>query len=67
MKERITGIEGMIEEMDTSVKEYTKSKKKICHKLSRKSDTVKKNLRIIGIEKEETQIKGTEKIFEKIS
>ncbi|KAL6042861.1 hypothetical protein STEG23_007546, partial [Scotinomys teguina] len=68
MEDRISNVEDTIEEIDSSVKENTKSKKVIKQNVQEIWDTMKRpNLRIIGIEEgEEYQLKGTENIFNKI-
>jgi hypothetical protein len=67
MEERISGFEGMIEEMETSAKENVKSKKISGTKHSENLGHCEKtNLRIIGIkEGEESQLKGPRNILEK--
>ena len=66
MEERISGIEDMIEEINTSVKENV-NLKNFWHKTTRKFATLMKrpNLRIIN-ESEESQLQETENIFNKI-
>lgn len=66
MKERISGLKDKVEETDRSVKENViTEKRKSRYKTSRTLQ--KDNLWILGIEAvEETQIKGTENIFNKI-
>lgn len=61
MEKRTLGIE----EMDTSVKENVKCQKLQARNLQELWDTMERsNLRIIGIEEgEETQVKGTENVF----
>ncbi|KAL6037201.1 hypothetical protein STEG23_016771 [Scotinomys teguina] len=67
MEDRISNVEDTIEEIDSSVKENTKSKKVIKQNVQEIWDTMKRpNLRIIGIEGEEYQLKGMENIFNKI-
>ncbi|KAL6082496.1 hypothetical protein STEG23_002745 [Scotinomys teguina] len=67
VEDRISGIEDTIEEIDISVKENTKAKKVITQNFQEIWDTMKMpNLKIIGIEGEEYQLKGTENIFNKI-
>ena len=62
MEERIQGIE-----IDTPVKENAKSKKFLTQNIQKIWDTMKRpNLKIIGIEEEDSQLKGPEKIFNKI-
>ena len=54
MEERISGIEDMIKEMDSSAKKYTKSKKLVAQNIQEIWDTMKRhNLRMIGIEEEQ--------------
>ena len=63
IEERILGIEVTIEEMDTLVKKKL-NLKKFLTKFQEIWDTMKRpNLRIIGIEGQDSQIKGTENIF----
>lgn len=58
-KKRISGTEEKIEEMDTSVNEYVKSKKFQAQNIQEIQDSIKRpNLKIIGIKEEETQVKG---------
>lgn len=66
MVERISGIETKIEEMGISVKE---SEKIQAQNIQEFWDTMNiPNLLIIGIEEgEETQVRGTENIFSKIT
>jgi hypothetical protein len=65
MEERISGIEGMIEEIDTLVKENVKSKKFLTLNIQEICDTMLiPNLSIIEIE-EDSQLKGPENIFNK--
>ena len=68
IEERISGAEDSIEEIDSLVKENTKSNKFLTQNIQEIWNTIKKpNLRIIGIEEgEELQIKGAENIFNKI-
>jgi hypothetical protein len=68
IKERISGIEDTIENIDRLVKENTKCKKLLTPNIQEIQDTMKRsNLRIIGIEDgEESQLKGQETIFNKI-
>lgn len=68
MEERISGIEYTIEEMDTLIKENVKSKKFLIQNIQKIWDTKKRpSLRIIKIEKEESKLKGTKNIFNKIT
>ena len=65
-RERITGTEDTIEEIDALNKENSKSNKFLAQNIQELWDTMKRtNLRIIGID-EKLQIKGTENIFNKI-
>ncbi|KAL6041447.1 hypothetical protein STEG23_023562 [Scotinomys teguina] len=68
MEDRISNVEDTIEEIDSTVKENTKSKKVIKQNVQEIWDTMKRpNIRIIGIEEgEEYQLKGMENIFNKI-
>jgi hypothetical protein len=68
MKERISGAEDSIENMDTTVKGNAKCKKILTQKIQEIQDTMRKpKLRIIGIdETEEFQLKGPVNIFNKI-
>ncbi|KAL6088665.1 hypothetical protein STEG23_010199 [Scotinomys teguina] len=68
MEDRISNAEDTIEEIDSTVKENTKSKQVITQNVQEIWDIMKRpNLRIIGIEEaEEYQLKGTENIFNKI-
>jgi hypothetical protein len=68
MKERISGTEDSIENMDTTIKENAKCKKILTHNIQEIEDTMKRpNLRIIGIyENEDFQLKGPVNIFNKI-
>ncbi|KAL6032987.1 hypothetical protein STEG23_021333 [Scotinomys teguina] len=67
MEDRISNVEDTIEEIDSTVKENTKTKKAIKQNVQEIWDTMKRpNIRIIGIEGEEYQLKGTENIFNKI-
>ena len=65
---RISSIEDTIEDINTTVKENTKSIKLQIQNIQEIQDTMKRlNLRIIGIEEsEESQNKGPAKIFNKI-
>jgi hypothetical protein len=67
MEKRISSIEDTIEENDISIKENSKSK--IVHKTNIQEicDTMKRpNLRMIGIEGDDPQLKGPENIFNNI-
>ena len=68
IEERISGAEDTIENIDTTVKENTKSKKLLTQNIQEIQDTRRKpNLRIIGIEEsEDSQLKGPVNIFNKI-
>jgi hypothetical protein len=68
MKERISGTEDMIEEMDTFDKENIESKTPHTQNFQEIRDTMRKpNLRMIWIEEwNEFHLKGTENIFNKI-
>lgn len=68
MEERITGIEDSIKEMDITVKENMKSKNISCTNI-REIWVIKKRPNLWIIEREdgeETQVKGTRTIFNKI-
>ena len=55
IKERVSGVEDTVEEIDTNVKENSKHKKLLTQSIQEIQDTSKRsNLRIIGIE--ETKI-----------
>ena len=57
-------VEDTIETIYTLVKENVKSKKFLTQNIQEIWDTMKRpNLRIIGIEGQDSQIKGTENIF----
>ncbi|KAL6048104.1 hypothetical protein STEG23_029547 [Scotinomys teguina] len=67
MEERISGNEDMVEEIDSMVKEYIRAKNLLTQHIQEIWDTMKRpNLRIIGIEEEESQLKNSENIFNKI-
>ena len=67
MEERISSAEDTIEETDSSVKENIKSNKSLTQNIQEIWDNIKRpNLRIIGIEEGEVQLKSTENIFNKI-
>ncbi|KAL6030409.1 hypothetical protein STEG23_017097 [Scotinomys teguina] len=67
MEDRISNVEDAIEEIDSSVKENTKSKKVIKQNVQEIWDSMKSpNLRIIGIEEGEYQLKDMENIFNNI-
>jgi hypothetical protein len=65
---RILGVEDTVEEIDTTVKENSKCKKLLTQSIQEIQDTMKRpKLRIIRIdEKEDSQIKGPENVFNKI-
>ena len=66
-EERISGIEDMIEETDTSFKENIKSKRFLTKNTNETWDTMKRpNLRTTGREKGDFLLKGPENIFNKI-
>ena len=69
MEERISSAEDTIEEINSSVKGNIKSNKSLTQNIHEIWNTMKRpNLRIIGIEEEEVQLKGnsTENLFDKI-
>ena len=68
VKERISGAEDTINNIDTTVKENAKCKKLLTQNIQEIQDTMRRpNLRIIGIEEsEEFQLKGPVIIFNKI-
>ena len=68
IEERISGAENTIEEIDSLIKESSKSNKFITQNIQEIWDTMKgPNLRIVEVEEgEELQLKGTENIFNKI-
>ena len=68
IKERISGAEDSIEEINSLVKEQNKSNKFLTQNIHEIWDTMKRpNLRIIVVEEgEEFQLKGTENILNKI-
>lgn len=66
LEERILGVEDSREEMNISVKENVKSKKLLAQKIQDIWDSMQRpNLRIVEVEEEEFQFKGTENIFNK--
>lgn len=66
MEERWSGIDYIIEEIDTSVKENGKSKKNSLHKtLENIRQYETPILRKTGIDNEEIQVKDTENTFNK--
>ena len=68
MKERLSSVEDMIEEIDTSVKENVKVKRFLTQNIQEIWKTMKRpNLRIIGIEEGKgSQLQGPENILNKI-
>ncbi|ERE73702.1 Transposase, L1 containing protein [Cricetulus griseus] len=68
-EETISAIEDSLEDIHSSTKENLKSKKSLTQNIQEIWDTVKRpNLRIIGIEEgEESLLKATENIFNKIT
>ena len=67
IEERISDSEDTIEKINAQIKENSKFNKFSSQNIQEIWDTIKKNLRIIGIEEgEELQIKGPENIFNKI-
>ena len=68
MEERISGAEGSIENMGTTIKENAKCKKILTQNTQEIQDTMRRpNLRIIGVdENEDFQLKGPANIFNKI-
>jgi DNA repair exonuclease SbcCD ATPase subunit len=68
IEERISGAEVTIENIETTVKENTKSKKLLTQNTQGIQDTMRRpNLRIIGIEENgDSQLKGPVNIFDKI-
>lgn len=65
MEEKISDTEDKIEDMDTSIKENLKTKKFQAQNTQESSD-INKRLNLMGRKKEVTQVKGTEKNFNKI-
>ena len=66
-EERIARAEDTREEIDSSVKENIKSNKSLTQNIQEIWDTMERpNLRIIGVEGEEVQLKHTENILNKI-
>ena len=64
MEERISRTEATIEKIDSSVNENIKSNKSLIQNIQELRDTMKRpNLRVIGIEGEEVQLKTTENII----
>jgi uncharacterized coiled-coil protein SlyX len=68
IKERISGAEDTIENIDTTVKENTKHKRLLTQNMQEIQDTMRRpNLRIIGIdESEDSQLEEPVNIFNKI-
>jgi hypothetical protein len=68
VEKRISGAEGSIENMFTTIKENAKCKKILSQNIQEIQDTMRRpNLRIIGIdENEDFQLKVTVNIFNKI-
>lgn len=67
MQERISDIEDTIDEINISVKENAKPKMFVTQNIQEISDTMKRqNLRIIGIEEEDSKLKGPENTSNKI-
>ena len=67
MEERISSTEKTREEIDSSVKENIKYNKSLTQNIQEIWDTKERpNLRIIGIEGEEAQVKSTENISPKL-
>ena len=68
IKERISGAEDTIENIDTTIKENAKCKKILTQNIQVFQDTMRRpNLRIMGIEEsEDSKLKGPINIFNKI-
>jgi wobble nucleotide-excising tRNase len=68
IEERISGAEDTIENTDSTVKESAKYKKLLTQNIQEIQDTMRRpNLQVIGIEEsEDSQLKGTVNIFNKI-
>jgi chromosome segregation ATPase len=68
IKERISGTEDNIENIDITVKENVKCTKLLSQNIQEIQDTMKRpNLKIVGIEEsKDSQLKGLIKIFNKI-
>jgi chromosome segregation ATPase len=68
MKERISGAEDSIDNMDTTIKENAKCKKILTQNIQKIQKAMRRpNLRIIGIdENEDVQLKGPVNIFKKL-
>ena len=67
-EERISGAEGTIENIDTTIKENAKCKKILTKNIQEIQDTMRKpKLKLIGIDKKKDfQFKGPVNIFNKI-
>jgi hypothetical protein len=67
-KERISGAEDSIENMNTAIKENVKCKKILTQNTQEIQDTMRRqNLRIIGVdENKDFQLKGPGNVFNKI-
>ena len=67
MEERISGAEDPIENIDMTIKEKTICKKILTQNIQEIQDTMRRqNLKIIGDENEDFQLKGPVNIFNKI-
>jgi hypothetical protein len=68
MEERISGAKDSIENIDTTIKENTQCKKTLTQNIEEIQDTMRRpTLQIIGVdENEDSQLKGTANIFNKI-
>ena len=67
IEKRISGAEDTIENIDTTVKENAKNKNFLNQNIQEIQDTIRPNLRIIGVdENEDFQLKGPANIFNKI-
>ena len=67
MEERLSSAEDTIEKIDSLVKENIKSNKSLTQNSQEIWNTIKRpNIRIIGIEEGEAQLKSTENVFHKI-
>jgi hypothetical protein len=67
IEERISGVEGMLEEVDTTVKENSNHKKILTQSIQEIQDTKKRtNLRMTRRENEDPLLKGPENVFNKI-
>ena len=68
MEERISGEEDSIESMKTTIKEHTKFQNILTQNIQEIQDTIRPNLRIIGMDKnEDFQLKGPTNIFNTIT